>query len=527
MNIFGRKNQTHVREPRFAGTWYESNPDKLKEQLDQFLQEAEHDLRIEETESQGDSQETQSITSSVCAIVAPHAGYVFSGRTAASAYLAACRTNPNPGRVFLLGPSHYQAFQGLALSDHKKFRTPLGDLYVDLATVEELASLPLFETMSEVHENEHSLELQLAFIKHLFPRASIVPVIVGALPDVSDVRMAGLILRRQLHPGDLVVVSSDFTHYGPRYNYAPFGTDVVDQVKKLDLEAYQCLDKIDLPGFVDFHSRTGCTICGFYPCAVLLSMLSEDTKTQLLNYRTSRDTGYEDNLNSVSYLAISFSAPVASKAWTISENDDSQELLDDEDKQMLLRISRQVIETFVREKRVMKVSDFSEEASPNLQKCCGVFVTLFKKIPEPILDLGNPRADKELRGCIGYIWPVKSLLESVIDNSVGACSRDYRFSPVQPEELEQLEVEISVLTQPRRVNSAESIEIGKHGIVMYAKGRQSVFLPQVAVEFGWNLEETLVQLSRKAGLQPTEWKKDASFDVFESVMFEEEEFCKS
>ncbi len=144
----------------------------------------------------------------------------------------------------------------------------------------------------------------------------------------------------------------------------------------------------------------------------------------------------------------------------------------------------------------------------------GVFVTLFLKNAAP--------QEENLRGCIGYIMPMMPLYQAVIDNAVGACSKDHRFLPVHKNELVNIRIEISVLTKPVSVSSYREIEIGKHGILLHCQGRQSVFLPHVATEYGWTLEETLNQLALKAGLKADAWRKSARFEIFESVMFEEE-----
>ena len=151
-----------------------------------------------------------------------------------------------------------------------------------------------------------------------------------------------------------------------------------------------------------------------------------------------------------------------------------------------------------------------------LERPLGVFVTLFKK--------GG--RGKELRGCIGYIWPIKPLFEAVIDNTVGAASKDHRFDRVKSNELRDIEIEISVLTPPRRIDSESEIELGRHGIVLHIGNSQSVFLPHVATEFGWTLNQTLDQLCLKAGYPAGSWsgseKDRVRFEVFESFMFEEQ-----
>lgn len=505
------------RRATFAGTWYESDPVKLKAQLVRFLQTADDALK--KTPIEPSFSPNEKIDGAVLAIVVPHAGYMFSGQTAAYAY-DAVKSNRKIKRVFLLGPSHYAGFQGAALPAEKIFATPLGDLSVDKDVVEALRGYNNFAVMPEVHRREHSLEMQLPFIKQTFGDVKIVPIIIGALNDNSEVQLMAQIVRRYIEPGDLVVVSSDFTHYGPRYQYEPFEDNMREGVRKLDSQAFDCMHKIDLDAFLAFRERTQDTICGFYPCSLLLALLPEGAHASLLHYRTSQDSVVEDDKNSVSYLAIAFSSANEQKGWP-AENAGAKVDLTDDDKNALLKIARRSLETFVRERREVSKKEIQELITPVMQKQMGAFVTLYKR--------GAPKSehtahgdDKELRGCIGYIWPVKPLLQAVIENAIGAASRDYRFKNVTPEELPYLQIDINVLTPPQRVKSQDDIVIGRDGVLLYKDGKQAVFLPSVATEFGWTLEQTLTQLALKAGCSADGWKQGANFDVFQSCSFEEQ-----
>jgi hypothetical protein len=505
------------RRATFAGTWYESDPAKLKVQLMRFLQTA--DAELKKTPIEPAFSHNEKIDGAVLAIVVPHAGYMFSGQTAAYAYDAA-KSNRKFKRVFLLGPSHYAGFQGAALPAEKIFATPLGDLSLDKDVVDALGGYSNFAVMPEVHRREHSLEMQLPFIKQAFGDVKIVPIIVGALNDNSEVQLMAQVIRRYIEPGDLVVVSSDFTHYGPRYEYEPFTDNVREGVRNLDSQAFDCLNQRDLDAFIAFRVRTQDTICGFYPCSLLLALLPEGAHASLLRYRTSQDTHVEDDKNSVSYLAIAFSSAGEQKGWPAENAATSVDLTED-DKERLLKIARQALETFVRERREVSRNEIEELITPVMQKQMGAFVTLYKR--GRLETEGTAHGDeKELRGCIGYIWPVKPLLQAVIENAIGAASRDYRFKNVTPDELPFLQIDINVLTPPRRVKSQDDIVIGRDGVLLYKDGKQAVFLPSVATDFGWTLEQTLSQLALKAGCSADGWKQGANFDVFQSCSFEEQ-----
>ena len=529
MRIFNRPDKKYKkgrdsggrREARFAGTWYESDSSALVKQMDGFLESARKELS--ESPSEADFPDNPAPQGNLLALIVPHAGYMFSGATAAYAYEFAAQ-NTSPERIFLLGPSHYVGFEGVALSHCSAFATPLGDMNLERKTVDELSRHPLYGFSDEIHDREHSLELQLAFLKHLFPDAQLIPLVVGAFKNSSEIRYAGSILRSQIRPGDLVVVSSDFTHYGPRYDYVPFNGDFPEQVKKLDEDAFSYIKDHDLEGFLNFHDQTGCTICGFYACSLLLSILPEGSRGSLLKYGTSRDSYKEDSRNSVSYLALVLTDPGAEVAWSAeSESELELELeLSESERKDLLSLARKVVSEFARRGRQIAYADAGLAKTAALETPRGVFVTLFKRAP----DLDQER-ERQLRGCIGYICPVKPLYQAVIDNAIGAASKDYRFTPLKASELEDLEIEISVLTPLRPVESIDQIEIGKHGIVFHLRDRQSVFLPHVATEFGWSLTETLEQLALKAGLDKDAWSRpEATFEVFESISFEENEFNK-
>lgn len=503
------------RRLQFAGTWYEADPEKLSAELDAFLAKADPivDQKTVSLLCQTDSP----ITQPVSAIVAPHAGFAYSGQAAAYAYKCAKRANIK--RIFLLGPSHYVGFRGAALPQAVTYATPFGDLDVDKQVISELRHYSLFSKMPDVHRMEHSLEMQLPYIYKVFGEVKLVPIVIGQLSDETEAFMIAEILKRYIDKDDLVIVSSDFTHFGPRYDYQPFSDNIKQNVRNLDKRAFTTLAKLDAHAFMDFQRETKDTICGFYPLTVLLSMLPKQSHCTLLKYYTSSDTELADKDNSVSYLAIAFSG----KVWVPASPAAVESKLSTQEKQDLLKLSRRTLEMYVKDKKTPSPQELGITLTPNMTKLMGAFVTLYKK---PTTDASKRAHDKraqekELRGCIGYIWPFKPLYQAVIDNTVSACSTDYRFYSVKPEELNDIFIDINVLTPPHRVANYESIVLGRDGIVLYKEGAQSVFLPSVPVDFGWDLSTTLTQLSKKAGLEPDAWKEGAKYDVFQSDSFEE------
>lgn len=342
-----------TRPLRYAGSWYEADPILLEQQIDGFFSRAALLARIfhpsllrrpgrpmdaaldsnfdqdsmysyspdqnsssalphqpsrppryESDEISGLEKKDQS-PESICALVVPHAGYFYSGAAAAAAYQAVIRKKVS--RIFLLGPSHHIGFSGVAFPKANFFETPFGNLLVDEEVVAALRQEPHFIDQEEAHAVEHSLEMQLPFIKKIFPKALLVPLLVGSLRGEQEVHDVAAALKKYLREGDLIIVSSDFTHYGPRFNYIPFQERVREKIKELDAQAYHYLQQIDVSGFLKFQKETGATICGLYPIAILLALLPSNTHASLLAYYTSQDVVTNDPEHSVSYMAVAFS----------------------------------------------------------------------------------------------------------------------------------------------------------------------------------------------------------------------------
>ena len=188
----------------------------------------------------------------------------------------------------------------------------------------------------------------------------------------------------------------------------------------------------------------------------------------------------------------------------------NQTILIESDKKELLTLARSTLVYYFENGSQMPTdpSDLNIIISDNMKQIMGAFVTL--------------HSDNNLRGCIGEIVPRRELYKAVMDHSINSAIYDSRFNPVQFKELPSIQFEISALTAPEIVNSYQDIIIGEHGIVLDKAGKSAVFLPQVAPEQKWNLETTLDHLSYKAGLPLNGWKNEASFSVFEAIVFSEE-----
>jgi AmmeMemoRadiSam system protein A len=271
--------------------------------------------------------------------------------------------------------------------------------------------------------------------------------------------------------------------------------------------AYEHISHLDGKGFLEYQRRTGATICGSVPIAILLSMLDKTVEAKLIKYTTSGElTG--DYTNSVSYFSIAFSGRWGHLAAVAKHQAGSFELTG-EDKKQLLALARKSLVYFLQKRRAPEVSDLNVTVSDAMKLQRAAFVTL--------------KENSQLRGCIGDIFPRQPLYKSVISNAINAGVNDWRFSPVTETECNNITIEISALTPPAPIASPNEIRIGIDGVVLRKNGLSAVFLSQVAPEQGWDVNQMLTELSLKAGLPGDAWKEGASFLVFQADVFGENE----
>jgi len=477
--------RTEVLKSTLAGTWYKAEPDALRAELAGYFQKAV----VEPKED-------------VVALILPHAGYQYSGPTAACGVKSLGRSYK---RVVVIGPTHRLPMEDMfSVPRATHYETPLGQVPLDVEFIEKLLQYPLFQNVPAAYQEEHSVQIEVPLLQYKLNDFKLVPIVAGQC-SYDTIARAGRILASLVDTDTLVVASSDFTHYGPRYQYVPFKENIPENLKKLDMGAFAFIQKLDAQGLLGYRDRTGATICGCVPIAVLLETLGKDAKVELIRYTTSGDLE-GDYSNTVSYVAAALhgkwtnSAPPAASSGPAT--------LSPEDKKQLLSLVRQALRYALDHQRVPEPADLSFTPSESMRPPRAAFVTLKK--------------NGQLRGCIGDIFPQRPLYKSVITNAIYAGFGDRRFPQLQKEEYDQIKVEISALTPPAPVASWRDIRIGTDGMVLSKGGLSAVFLPQVAPEQGWDLETTLKYLSEKAGLPADAWKEGASFQVFQADVFGEE-----
>jgi AmmeMemoRadiSam system protein B/AmmeMemoRadiSam system protein A len=463
------------------------------------------------------------------ALVAPHAGWPYSGPVAAAAFHTL-----RPGdfrRVVIVAPSHYGDFDAFGTDDASAYRTPLGAVPVCADARGALLDAGAVRLVEGVSAREHAVEIELPFLQKTLGAFCFVPILAGRTSADAEKALAeGL---ATLNDGQtLFVFSSDFTHYGARFGYTPFGTPASaarEKIRALDQRAIGLLMRADAAGFRAYLAETKNTICGRAGLGAMLELLARiapQAKATLLGTYASADIPAARDDGSVSYVAIAYTREGPTSGKPIMEppaqrdvTEDSPPLTDAAGAR-LVRLARAALVT-----QLAGGGDLDREletfrADPEFDRRQGVFVTLNRTDPAEI------RVEGKLRGCVGQVLPTYPIYQAVVEAAVAAAVHDGRFEPVTAAELDRLELEVTVLSVPRPVPSWKEIRLGTHGIVLEKDRRRALFLPQVAPEQGWNIEQTLSALSRKAGLPPDAWREGATFSVFTGQVFEEHAVAK-
>ena len=470
-------NPQTVRPAAVAGGFYPADPKILSAMIDDLLAHAS----------------PQPINDPILAVVAPHAGYEFSGPVAAYTYAAL--KGRKFSRVVVIAPSHYEAFNFTSVYDGDAYATPLGTVQVDKAFAKQLAKMSAtIRLSSQGHVPtpkgaEHALEVQLPWLQRVLGDFELVPIVMGD-QSYENSRALGVALAKLIQGSDtLIVASSDLSHYHP-YNEAV-------KIDHKTLNALEAWDYFSMSR--NFEARIW-EACGGAP--IVAAMIAAErmgaNQALVLKYANSGDiTG--DHSRVVGYSADVFLKTQSGKTA------EPQFSLNGHDKNELLAVARKSVEYAVREK---KAYEPTASASEVLNQERGAFVTLSKS--------GG------LRGCIGYTSAIKPLYLTVRDAAAFAALQDPRFPPVSASELLRLEYEISVLSPLRRVLDIRQIKVGQHGLLMKNGAYEGLLLPQVPVEERWDRQRFLEETCAKAGMRSRCWK-DENTDIFmfTAVVFDE------
>ncbi|CAD8066934.1 unnamed protein product [Paramecium sonneborni] len=282
-----------IREASHAGSWYIGDGKQLDAQLNEFLSKAKSE-----------------VIPNIKAIIGPHAGFSYSGPTAAFAYQHSLQKEKM--RVFLLGPCHHTYIKGIGLSELEMYETPFGNIELDQPTIKQISQelkKNFVFTNKDIEEQEHSLEMHLPFIYKAFPKCKLIPIMVGATSEEQDAQVASVLVKYFLDPNTIFVISSDFCHWGKRFQYTPYNKEhgeIHQSIANLDAQAIKLIESHNLKGFYEYLEKTENTICGRHPICVLLNIINQSKlqlKTQLAKYNQSSQVT-KQNDSSVSYAAL-------------------------------------------------------------------------------------------------------------------------------------------------------------------------------------------------------------------------------
>ena len=471
--------QPKVRQAAVAGSFYPADPKVLSSMMDDMLAKVT----------------TPPITDPILAVVAPHAGYQYSGPTTAYAY--AQLKGHKYTRVVVIAPTHHVSFDFTSIYEGDAYATPLGNVPVDKAFAQKLVKMSsTMKLSSQGHVptsagGEHAVEVQLPWLQKVLGDFQLVPIVMGDQSYESS-RALGVALAKLIKKegGEtLVLASSDLSHF---HTY--------DEAVKMDHKTLNALEAWDYFSMSrNFQPRIW-EACGGAP--IVATMIYAErmgaNQARVLKYENSGDvTGDHSSV-------VGYSADIFVKA----EGDKSEETpfaLSDAEKSELLALARKSVEYVVSENNPYQPP---ANASATLNQERGAFTTL--------------KQSGELRGCIGYTSAAKPLYITVRDTATLAATRDPRFSPVTASELPRLEYEISVMSPLRRVTDVQQIKVGQHGLLMKNGDSEGLLLPQVPVEQRWDRHTFLEQTCVKAGMRSSCWMdEDTDIFSFTAVVFGE------
>ncbi len=462
-----------LRHSAVAGSFYTDNKTELKKQVRTHLKNAK-------------TFEKKDIN----ALIVPHAGYIFSANVASTAYKTLNKKYKN---IFLIGSSHYVSFNGASVYNTGNYKTPLGNVKVNRTLASRLIKrYKHFIFNPDAHKKEHSLEVQLPFLQTIYgDDINIIPIII-ATSNVKTIKVIAKSLSPYFNDENLFIISTDLSHY-PAFKDA----NIVDK------NILDSLTKNSPQKFIDALAKNKeakinalqTSACGQSSLLTLLYMTQDKSyKYEILEYKNSAHSKYGDKKRVVGYGAM-----------RVYKSDEF--FLTSQEKQELLNIANLSLYQAIKNKKRLVMDE--SKISSKLKKPLGVFVTLY--------------IDNKLRGCIGTFEPDKPLYKVITDMTIASALRDSRFEKVSPNELKNIDIEISVLTPRKKISSLDEIVIGIHGIYIKKGSKTGTYLPHVATQMKWNVEEFVGNCSdEKVGITYQGYK-DAELFIYEAIVFDEKE----
>ncbi len=466
-----------VRQPVRSGSFYPADPAELARMIDRLTEKAQKtSVRLPRNKT-------------LRALIMPHAGYIYSGWTAAHASLVLRKNRFS--KVILMGPDHHLGIRNAAICDVSAYQTPLGRIGLHPDTRRLRRQAALFRSLPVSMDREHSLEVILPFLHTYLGEFELVPIVVGHA-NVGHLTEA---IRDLFDDQTLLVVSSDLSHFLAYSEALAMDRDTVTAIMELN------------PSMLAGKANRA---CGLWPLLILMELAKRNQwQPVLLHYSNSGDTA-GGRSRVVGYTTIAFFGD-----QPMDNTPDSQARFTQEQGQALVRLARHTIS----EKLGRNLSDADFAAlDPALQdedfkRHCGTFVTL--------------KIKGQLRGCIGNLTSAETVWEGVKRNAINAAFHDPRFSPLTAKEFDQAELEVSILTEPRPLeyhdaeDLIQKLRVKVDGVIIRKGHASATFLPQVWEQLP-HPDQFLSHLCLKAGLPSDAWK-DRELEVltYQVQYFEE------
>jgi AmmeMemoRadiSam system protein B/AmmeMemoRadiSam system protein A len=461
-----------IRPAAFAGTWYPSDRDELARTIEELLASA------------------RPVDGAPIALIVPHAGYAFSGPVAAAGF-AQLRNGDYDTAVIIAADHQEPISDPIAVWPDGAFETPLGAVPVNSDLAQALIAFdPRIKADRAAHQGEHAIEIELPFLQQACPSCSIVPILMGTDDDATIDTLAGALAKTLSGHRAVVIASSDLSHYPAYHDAVAIDGTTLSAIETGEPSAVR--SAITRTMSTNIRQLATCA-CGEAPILVAMKAardLGADTTT-ILRYANSGDSPQGDKNQVVGYGAVMF--------WHYTPAN-----LSSRQQEELLALAREAIAAHLRggaDARTM-----TPDAA--LERRSGAFVTL--------------KLNGELRGCIGHMEADQPLAQAIREMAVAAAFSDSRFPALTAEELDEIRLEISVLSPLHRITDISQIRLGTDGLMIYQSAQQGVLLPQVPVEQGWDLNQYLESLCSKAGLMPGCWRQGPVLYTFTAEVFGED-----
>ncbi|MCD6452688.1 MAG: AmmeMemoRadiSam system protein B [Dehalococcoidales bacterium] len=404
--------------------------------------------------------DNQATKEEVIGVVSPHAGYIYSGPVA-GAVISRIKFRDT---FIIMGPNHTGRGKPFSIMTEGSWETPSGEVAIDSELAKQiLTNSQYLEEDYEAHQYEHSIEVQLPFLQYFKKAIRMVPITFSYSSSIvyKEIGEAIATAVKQLGRKAIIIASSDMTHYEPQ-----------ESARQKDSVAIAAILNLDADELLEQVKKFNISMCGYAPTVAMITAAKElgATSAELVRYQTSGDTTGD-------YSSVVGYAGVILKEMS-----------------PLVKLARETVETYV------TTGTFPQptKLTPEMKEKAGVFVSIHKF--------------DELRGCIGTIEPVRdSVAEEIMANAVSAATRDPRFPPVTPDELNDLTYSVDVLTPPEPIGNKDQLDPRKYGAIVEAGLRKGLLLPDLE---GVDTVDYQLDICRqKAGIMPDEPVKLYRFEV--------------